>query len=263
MNVSIFAPQASFSPEAGTLFLFSRYLKDIAYTPSVICNNGMFSILETDVDKTWRQSVVPWMACVGEQKRLAEWAGSEISDLSQYLFPTEVRETKRWIEKQRSERLLKLDVKGVNLFELAKESFAARFGIVIPDIRNISHETMVRRLILSVSRTLIASRRFYSHNSPALTLIAGGQDFISRSFVAEASKQKANYALFSWEPSARAIKVTNPKTNDSMLCEFIVEDVATLRPEPNTWPAKVHEEMHALAEFFDISEHQLELPMAR
>ncbi|MCB0317140.1 MAG: hypothetical protein KDD56_00180 [Bdellovibrionales bacterium] len=263
MKISIFAPQASYSPEAGTLFLFSRYLRDIGYLPKLVTNNGIFSILETDVDKTWKQSVVPCLACLGEQKRLAEWADSEIDELSKYLFPTEVRETKRWIEKQKAERLLQLEVKGLNLFELAKESFTSRFGMIIPDMNNISHETMVRRLLLSVSRMLIASRRYFNHNSPKLTFIAGGQDFISRSFAVEAVKHQVNPAVFSWEPSARAVRITNCKTNESVLCEFIVEDVAMLRPEPKTWPEEVHAEMQTLANFFDISQYQLELPMAR
>ncbi|MEZ4753587.1 MAG: hypothetical protein R3A13_04655 [Bdellovibrionota bacterium] len=263
MNVTVFTPQASFSPEAGTMFLFARYLKNLGFIPSVLNNNGMFSILETDVDKTWRQSVVPWMACIGEQRRLANWAGTESEDLSKYLFPIEVRETRRWIEKQKTERLLQLEVKGIKLFELAKDSFAARFGIILPDLRNKNHEIMVRRLLLSVSRMLIASRRYLNHNSPGFSLVAGGEDFISKTFIAEAERQNSKYALFTWQSSSRAIRVKHPDRDESILCEFVVEDVATLRPEANTWPSQVHEEMQGLADFFDISQNQLQLPIAR
>ncbi len=249
MSVILFAPFSATSAEAGLIYLLGNYMRYLRSDVFQLRCNGAFPVCERDAENGWRRSVRSCPACTGEQRNLARWGSIESKDLSSFLQPDEVQETWRTILGIPAAELLDFKYRGVPLYDLARGSFRDYFGVESPDLNDESHQRELRRLLLATWRMSISVRRFNNRMTPQTSLVTGGQDYMTRTFVAHSVGQGVDVVVFQWSASDRAINLINLHDNSSFACEFVIEDLKNMRNNPESWSEETIEQLHAILEF--------------
>lgn len=263
MKIITHAPYAQASNEGGLIHLIANYLHVNFGEVSQLRCNGAFSLCDRDEETSWQRDMSSCLRCMNEQQSLASWSGIYTQDLSSYIHSDEILESRRWMFSVATDQLLRLSLKGINLSELCKESFAARCGVGEPDLMNKRHEQVLRRLLLSAARMCLAVRRFHRTFDPDLCLISGGRDFITRSFVKQSIELNKEIALFQMDLNERCIKIRKISTGKFYTSELMLSDVTTMRSDPRTWPQEVVRLIEDILTFLNVSQSQMSLPLAR
>ena len=198
-----------------------------------------------------------------DQRELAAWADLSVADLSSFMSPHDLTETRKWISFVAVDTLPEASFKGIMPYPLIRGSVKNRFGVDEPQLHNRHHEQMVRRLMLSAVRTSLAARRFNEQFRPNLLLVAGGEDFISRSVSAQSRSSGIPVSLVRWNMSERAVKILHPHKDEMFSCALVLEGLSTMRGEVKTWPLELLTIIEDLSKFLGIDAHQLPLEMAR
>jgi len=195
--------------------------------------------------------------------QIGKWANLSFLRLSSFLGPQDIYESKRWIVALRDEELKQVEFKGLNIFELCSGTLAARFGSSQIDIKNRNHCQFLRRMLLAALRMCIATRKFNDQYMPQFSIVAETDDFMSKSFFAHSRAQNKMVVPFRWDISARAVRVTHPLSGQYFNCNFVLDEVTSMRADVKTWPSELINVVRDLLAFLDISETQLSLPLAR
>lgn len=263
MKISVFVPFGSQSQESGLIYLLANYLK--SFFPEVVqlrCN-GAFSLCDRDADSSWTRSISSCFACMYDQRALSSWSGIPVQDLSSFLSPDDISQTKRWALALSPANFQQAAIGSVNVFDLCRESFMNRFGFTDPDPSNKNHEQFLRRVLLATARMVLAARRYHLKYAPDLSLISGGGDFLTRTFQAEAISHKRDVAVFRWEVAQRAIQIHHPRERNILACELVPEGIRGMRSDVKTWPHELVTIMGEIMKFLNLDGEQLRLPIAQ
>jgi len=260
MKIALFAPYGALSQETGLIYLLGNYLRRTFPQVVQLRCNGLFSMCDRDAERGWTRSLSGCFRCLGEQRDLARWSGVTVEELSRYLSPNDIEATKRWILGVATDQLPWTNFDGQNFYSLALGSWQNRFNVSRPELANPLHEQILRRFMLSASRAYRAAETFHARVGPRLTLVAGGGDFLSRSFVAQAQAAKHDVAVCTWDVSKRAVMVSHPRREAVVPCGLLLDRLVDMRGDPSTWSRDLVGILDELLAFLDIE--MAEMPPA-
>lgn len=263
MKIAIFSPYGSSSQETGILGLLGNYVKSMFEQVWLLRCNGVFSLCERDAESGWRRGIQNCFRCMGEQARLAIWSGLPCEDLSAYVHPEDVLDSKRWVTTLPIDELEEANFAGIRIFDLCRGAFRSRFGSEQPDLRNPVQDETARRLMISSIRMCLATDRFHKEQHPDLVLVSGESDYITSSFIARSRARSRDIAIFRWDLTNRSIKITHPRTLQEFSCPLVFEDITGMRGDSRTWPWELVKIVEDILVFLELSSSQLSLPMAR
>lgn len=263
MRSVIFVPYGSVSNEAGVLALLGRYLNSIYPNVSFLICDGLFSVCDRDAEISWQREPHSCSRCMSDQRNLAAWAGISVQRLSNYISFDEIQNSRRWALELPSEEIMSASYKGLRLGELLSGTFSNRLGLTRPDLANKNHEQFLRRISLATLRACIAFDRFNNRFMPNLSLVAGGDDFLSASFVAQSKSQGCYVSVCHGDISSRSVVLTHPRSSERYNLEFFLRDLRAMRSDISTWPEELVEMLRGALVFYGISDTQLTLPIAR
>lgn len=256
MKIALFSPYGALSQETGLLYVLGNYAR--RFSPDIVqvrCN-GIFSMCDRDAERGWTRSMSTCFRCIGEQRDLARWSGAGVAELSRYLTPLDIESTKRWIVGVPTEQLPWASFDGQNFYALALGSWQNRFDVSRPDLANPLHEQTLRRFMLSASRAYRAAGAFLEQESPNVTFVAGGEDFLSRAFVAQARALKFDAVVCAWDVARRAVMVSHPRREETVPCGLLLDGLVDMRSDAATWSPDLIRILDELLAFLDITEPQ-------
>jgi hypothetical protein len=263
MTVLLHAPYALTHKESSMIYLLANYLRTINIDVSQITCNGVFSLCDKDEETGWKRQIDSCMGCSHSQKSLAEWSSIPDAELSKYLQPEEIILTRRVVNELSVSQLKSMSFGGIPIYDVCLESFRLRSGALAPDFNNKKHEQVFRRLMLSAVRMCAAVKRALNTIRPDMSLVASGQDFITRSFTEQSKLLKSRIFVFKMDLHERCIKVIDVLNDKVFTCPLLLNDVTSMRPDVNTWPQELKNMMLEISEFLDVSESQISLPLAQ
>ena len=261
MRIALTVPFGSMSQESGVIYLLANYLRSLSVEVLALTCNGAFSVCDRDRETSWKRGVETCLVCMGGQKELVAWSGIREEELSRFISPSLVEETKRWIVSLPARDLFQAEFRGVKPFELSRKSFSARFGAVDPDLNNRNHEQFLRRFMLGVARMALATRRFNTKLMPDLTLVAHGEDFITQTVISELKAASRGVVVFKWDHHTRSVNITHPFEQKTLSCEVLIERVSAMRNDCKTWPPALIGIVEEILGFLGVSEESLKLAM--
>lgn len=263
MRVAVFSPFGGFARESGLIYLLANYLRGIFPEVIELRCNGLFSVCDRDGEKSWHRDLAGCLECMREQEKLAAWAGLAVRDLSQYLTPEEVEESRGWILSTPATALEKLEVRGLPLLKICEGTFQNRFGTSQPDWRNRQHEQFIRRIYLGAARSCLALERFNKSFIPSLCFVSGGADYLTSSLVEFSKDQKLNTILFRLDLSGRGVQIKRLLANAQLSCDLLLDDISLMRADYKTWPSELLEIVDQIISFAGVTDTQLDLPITR
>lgn len=263
MKIAILAPLGSSHQEVGVVALVANYLRSIYPEVSQLVCNGVFSVCDRDIESNWGRALDHCQRCISDQSSVGAWGNLQFLRLSSFISSNEIWDSKRWISSLEPKDMLQVNFRGLTLHDLCLGTLSSRFGVSEIDPANKQQSQFLQRLLLASLRMCIATRNFNNRFRPDLTLVAGGQDFISRSFLKQTQTDKRPAALFRWEVAARSIKVFSPYSQETYSCDFVLDDITSMRSDSSTWPSELTSALDKLLQFLDIPLGQQRLPLAR
>lgn len=243
--------------------LLGNYIRSYFPDITLLRCNGLFSLCERDSESNWKRSLDQCLRCMHEQKKLSSWAALQLQDLSAFLHPDEIEQTKREIIRLPRSRVRGFTFKGLKLFEIYQNTLNHRLDGVEVDLSNKNHEQVVRRLLLSTYRMVLASDRFISTQRPEFLIVAGGTDFITQTLLKVAQMKGTAHSRFHWEVSQKCIRVSSSRSNEELSCQLLFDDVTTMRPDVATWPMELITILDSMLHFLGLSRDHLVLPLAK
>ncbi len=262
MGIAVFSPYGLMREESGILGLVSNYLRTNAWQVFDVRCNGVFSLCERDADTAWKREMSSCFGCMLEQARLEKWAGISCVELSKYLTPEDILESKRWLLSYENGSFEEAVYGQHNVFDLCRGSFHYRFGTEHPDLKNKNHEQAVRRMLVSTVRLLIATEKCNQQNRPEVALLSDGSDFLTAGYLAKSIEQDIRVATFRWDLAKRCVVVNTSSSTEEYNCPLVFEDITSMRSDVRTWPWEITQIIEELMVFLNLTSSQLELPIA-
>lgn len=263
MKIAVFTPFGTQSQESGLIYLLANYLKSAGADAAQLRCNGVFSTCDRDADNQWRRPFQGCFQCIADQSSVAQWSALDVQELSRFVMPEEIEETKRLLLTTPVGELMSLEIRGIRLWDTIVGSFLNRFGITTPDSGNRQHEQALRRFMLGGARMLLATRRFNNLCSPDLLLVAGGNDFLSAGLVAQSKEQRRSVALLQWAIHERHVRILHPREKKELTCELFLEGIARMRADVKTWPTELITIIEDILTFLEVPSTQIALPLAQ
>ena len=268
MKIAVHAPFGTLSEETGVIHLLAKYLRGTFEQMVQVRCNGIFSLCDRDGENGWKRSLSSCFSCINDAASLATWSGINVAELSRFLTPDEIFETRKWLAMLAPTEYAKAEyaeVTGINLpvYDLCRGSLLARLGTADPDLNNKGHEQVIKRFLLSAVRMCLATKNFIKHFQPELSLVAGGEDFVSRSYMAMAQAAGTQVALFRWDLTNRVVKLHHPREKTVLACALLLSGVSSMRSDVRTWPAELVSIVEEIAAFLGVEVGQLPLQIAK
>lgn len=263
MNIISFVPYGLQSREAGLIAMIANYLRTQDLPVTQLRCNGVVPTCDRDGRDGWQRSVTSCLNCISDQSKLGRWAEQSMEDLSPYLTPADVDETKRWMLGLGKLELLTAQYQGVSLARICRSSLEARFETDRPDIMNRANEMIVRRILLSSARVLKAVRRYIHTSRPDYALIASGEDYITAAASYAFREKKVKVSLFAWNKHSNDIAIESPVSGKVATYPLVFENVTQLRKDIRTWPVELSRMLEEILAFIDLAPVQISLPLAR
>ncbi|RIL06777.1 MAG: hypothetical protein DCC75_10600, partial [Proteobacteria bacterium] len=148
-------------------------------------------------------------------------------------------------------------------FELCAESFNVRAGRDRDQPLTSTNEQILRRLLVATIRMHFAAVRFAAKIRPGLTLAAGGRDLLSRTFLHALKSAGLEISTFSWELSARCVRISHPRADTFLDCPLVFDDITSMRTVSSSWPKEITSMLDEILVFLDLASPQLALPISR
>ncbi len=263
MTVIVHAPFGLSHKESSLIYLFANYLKTINISVSQVSCNGAFSLCDKDEETGWKRTIDSCMNCLHNQKSLASWSDVASLDLSKFINTDEIILTRRVINEMQVSDFKKMKFGNISIFDLCIESIRLRIGNINPDFNNKRQEQLIRRFMLSAVRMCMAVKRIVNIKRPDMSLIVSGEDYITRAYLEQAKVLKSRAILFKMDLHERCIKIHNSTDSSVFTCPMMINDVTTMRADVNSWPKELTAMMYDIAEFLDVSDSQISLPLAQ
>lgn len=259
MRISFFAPFGKLAQESGLMHLLGTYILSGANQNSghevrhLVCN-GAYGCCDRDGENGWKRKIGQCASCTHEQRVFADSVGFEEDWLGSFLSPDDFVETARAIDAIPNSELLGLGLAGQPFFPLAEHSLRQRLGTARIDIENLNHAKILRMHYLFVWQALLASKRFRAKVRPDLCLVAGGDEYLSRSLIAELRMAGVLVSTFKWRISERSVTVAHPTSGATFASEFVLTEKGAFRSDIQTWPADIIQIASELAKFLNIND---------
>jgi hypothetical protein len=258
MKVVSFLPFGLQSKEAGLVSLLSSYLGLYNLDVKQLLCNGIISACNRDKAQDWQRGFSTCLQCISEQSKFAAWSGRSVQNLSSFLHPKDIDQTKRWILGLERDTLIEAEFEGLPLAALCQSSLRQQFEEV--DLLNRSIEAGVRRVLLSAARVARVFRSYALVDKPDYVLIAGGDDFLSSVSRLVLKERKIAVSLFSWNSMGNDIVVENPTTAKVASYPLVFDDVTSLRADIRSWPPELLRVVEELMAFIDLAPAQVAMP---
>lgn len=214
--------------------------------------NGIFSVCDRDSERDWKRGLHSCLSCMHDQRELAAWSGIPTVDISTFLTPEVIEDTRRWLMTIPAALLPTIRLGTRELMGICRESFRLRFGVNDPDFKNVAHEQFLRRLMVGVARMIQASAGYIRAAGPTLHFVAGGRDAITASYISEVKRSGEQVVLFRWEISERTIQILHPSGTGAMGCELLLDGIPQLRGDSSTWTPSLVQILVEILSFLDI-----------
>ncbi len=263
MSLYLCAPYGGSAPEAGLMYLLANYSKIFGIEAAQLRCNGVVPVCDFDESRNWKRTVTSCATCISSQRPFATWAGITSVDLSSYVIAERVIEGERSLQFLSQDELKNVEIGGLNLFDIAAQSVTLRMkgeGRVLTPVETTD---IVRQYVRAAHRAVYAARQFFAISKPTLLVVAGGDDLITKSFVAVAESMGRAVGVFSWDGGERAVRIRKTLSSEKVLCGLVVENVLRMRNDVKTWPREVSKTLDDILSFLGISTEQLTLPLAQ
>lgn len=263
MKIISFVPYGLQSREAGIIAMISNYLRAYDLKVTQLRCNGVVPTCDRDSSDGWQRTVTSCLSCISDQTKLGRWAEQEIVDLSPYLTPADIDETKKWMLGLGKLELLGAQYEGAPLASLCRASFEARFQSELPDIMNRATEMVVRRMFLAAARIIRAVRRYTNSVRPDFALISSGEDYLTAASAFALKEKKVKVSILAWNKHSNDIAIENPVSGKVAMYPLVFENVTQLRKDVRSWPSELLRMMEEILAFMDLAPSQLALPLVR
>jgi len=262
MKISVFAPFGSLSYESGLIYLLSNYLRTIYSDVQQLKCNGVFSVCDKDGERDWKRTINSCLQCMNDQKGLARWSSLDSVLLSKYVRPERIEEGRKFAISASKSELESFEFEGLKLFDLSRNSIIDRLKGPTIDLDKPEHEKVVRQILLAAFHMSLAAKGYIADFKPDLSFITGSNDYISLIYKKMLAQENRSAVLFKWDGAEYCVKVFHPSSGRYVSCEFLLDGIAHVRPDPNTWPDEIIKMVHEVLSFLDIECDQYVLPLA-
>jgi len=253
MKLAVFSPYGNYHRESGFMYLIANYLlKNGADVVQLRCD-GAFALCGRDEKMRWNRDLFACSRCMSEQRGLAQWSAAKSKELSSFLIPDDVLQSTKWIYTLRRQDLIRAEFRGINLWELAKDELAARFGSA--DVISLSgdQDQLTRELFISIVHAIAAVDRFVTAVVPTLHFIALSNDALSKSYAALVKSLGMDAAIFSFDQAEEAICIESLKTGSRYNTKLVLEGITAMRNDPRTWGPEVTSIVHEMLTFLGFA----------
>lgn len=261
-NIGIFTPYGPFGQESGLLYLLASHLAQQSHEIVQLRCNGVFATCERDSETNWRRDFSQCFQCIADQQHLQRWSGIRYLDLSQYVTPELVEQSRRVLNSLTSKQLGCAVYDGLDISALARPAFQRRLGNVEYDADNKRHEQVLRTLIGTTIRMYAAGNIYLEQVGPDYLLLPRSSDILTSTLASSALKYKTELVTFRWDVNARAVIIKREQSGKEMMSELVLDGVANMRADRSTWPPELIKVLDEIAGFLELQEPQLSLPIA-
>lgn len=256
MRIALHTPFGSVSQESGLLYLLANYLTSLAgdapgHELLQLQCNGAFSLCDRDADRDWKRGLHSCLSCMKDQETLAAWGKVPFVRLTSFLSPEDIERTKRWALLVNANDLEKAEFDGLSVYQLVAATLQLR-GKNGGAISGGLDQQVVRRLMLSAARMIIASHRFLTSYNPERVFVASGRDFLSSCLAAVCEVRSVELVTFRWSLEDRAIRIDRNDGSDPLKCELILEGLPLLRSDYRTWSATLLTILDSVLEYLRL-----------
>lgn len=239
MKVAIHAPHNSLGPESSFLYLLARYLqRDFSGIFQLRCN-GMFSICDRDPDNSYRRPLDLCLSCQHDQTRAAAWGGLSSEDLSRYLSPAHVTETRRLFASLSDDEVMRLRFADRQLWDLCRASFERVCRTPTVDLHNKRHRQIARKLLISTLRMSLAVEAWNRAERCDLLLVPDSTDYLTAALRAQCAQDGISVLLCRWDLHRRVTSVRYEESDTECDCPLMFNDVTAMRSDVDSWPREV------------------------
>lgn len=260
MRTAIFTPYGTRSEESGIIYLLANYMRETVGEVHQIRCNGAFPVCDRDEERGWRRDVDSCSLCAHEQLRLAQWAGMETRNLTKYITPPDVQRVKSWVTRISATEITTAELDGHPIHAYCAASIERR---VAGGCREEERIDVVKRYLFSSALTVTAVPRWQKELEPGILFVAGGEGYLSRSFLSSLDDRDLKTVLFRWLPAEHTIRISVSRSNQSADCPLLLEDVSAMRSNHKTWPGEILRLLDDVLELIGVSGSEMAMPMAR
>lgn len=267
MNITAFLPYGLSLSEGHTTAVLLRYLQTMGLNVTELQCNGAFSVCDRGSEWSWKRTLTSCLRCQSEQARMAAWIECGRFEISRYVEPEKVEQSRRYLAELDDKALMGAEWNEEQLFPFVRHSFQLRFGATTePNVSNRQHMGYLRRLMLAAISSIDAFNVFLNSKQPDLVLSAGGEGFLSQTFEHVLMKRGVRFVQVRLNLKDRCVdfvKNSKPGSSEIHSCPLLLENMLDVRREVNTWDNEVIRLLDELQGFLELEHVQLSFPMAQ
>jgi len=249
MRLALFSPYGSFHREAGLLYLVANYLDKQGGEVVQLRCDGALSACGRDKKHIGGRSPFACLQCLGEQSALSQWAGVRSRDVSSFIAPEDVTQSSKWISSVAREELDRLEFRGIRLWEMCSNEFAARWGAAQVSSLTPTQEQSVRALFVSYVHAVVASERFLASWKPTLSFAISQSDLISNAYLSQLRRSGGEAAIFTFNSQEESIVVESLHSGAKYTTTLILPEITEMRADPRTWAPELAAIVNELLSF--------------
>jgi hypothetical protein len=240
MKVAVFSPYGSTHKESGLVYLLANFLAKRGADVAQLRCDGALSVCGRGRGAGLARSPFECASCMREQRELANWAGIASKDISSDIVSDDIVQTVSWLRKVPREALARVEFRGVNLWNLCRDEFNARFEGGAIECLNPNQESELRGLFASSVRAAVASERFLEQVNPELVLVPSSFDPVVGAFTHESLRRGIDTAVCSFESETESLSVEFKNSGkNTYTTQLVLEGITAMRSDPRTWGAEV------------------------
>ncbi len=199
MKLAIFSPYGSFQRESGLMYLVANYLDKQGGDVAQIRCDGAVPACGRDKKHQSGRTPFACLQCMGEQKALAQWANIKSRDLSSYIVPDDALKSAQWISSISKSDLLRIEFRGVRLWDVCEKEFPARWNIESLEKLSPAEERDLRFLYVAYVHTAVSSERFLTSWKPTLNFVVNSSDPLAQAYLSQVRRHGGDAAIFTYE----------------------------------------------------------------
>jgi len=235
MKLAIFSPYGSFQRESGLMYLVANYLDKQGGDVAQIRCDGAVPACGRDKKHQSGRTPFACLQCMGEQKALAQWASIKSRDLSSYIVPDDALKSAQWISSISKGDLLRIEFRGVRLWDVCEKEFHARWNIESLEKLSPAQERDLRFLYVAYVHTAVSSERFLTSWKPTLNFVVNSSDPLAQAYLSQVRRHGGDAAIFTYEAAEESITVESIKSGEKYTTTLVIPEATEMRADPRTW----------------------------
>lgn len=249
MKVALFTPYGFLHRESGLMYLVANYLRTSGAELTQLRCDGAVSVCGRDRRVAGGRSVFSCARCTGEQRRLADWAEVRAYELSAFVTSEDKVQSAKWMASVQTADLDRAEFRGRNLWELCRQEFTQQTGSDALEAISAADEQSLRALYVAFVQGAVASERFLTQWSPAITFVTKTEDSLGQAYLSQVIAQGIECATFAFDEGEEAIVVESVKTGERYASKLILDGITSMRSDPRTWAPEVRAVVHEIMAF--------------